>query len=99
MHVLRYYRAVKDSLSTGFSNHHLDNIYLIDALERRYGLALVFVQCIVYDVSVPDLDVGFRRVALERERVLHPVFVVSLSFSISNRDNATSAYDTLLTSG
>ena len=73
--------------------------YLIDALERRYGLALVLVQCTVYDVSVLDLDVGFGRVALERERVLHPVFVVSLSFVVSNRNDATSADDIWLTSG
>lgn len=69
--------------------------FLVDALEGRYGLALVFVECRVDDLAVFDLDIWLGWVVLERQSVLHPVLIVTLGQTLSpieiegeNRNNA-----------
>jgi hypothetical protein len=50
----------------------------IDSLEWRYGFALIFIERFGYDASIFDFNVWRRGIALPRQRVHHPVFVVAL---------------------
>jgi hypothetical protein len=51
---------------------------LIYTLERRYGLAFVFVQCSANNCSVFDIYLRFGVIMLECKCMLHPVLVVTL---------------------
>ena len=54
----------------------------VDTLERRDGLALVLVERVADDATVLEVDLGRVHVVLPRERVLHPVLVVTLSSQV-----------------
>jgi hypothetical protein len=52
---------------------------LIGPLERRYSLALILVKSRVNHATILELDFRGCRVALERECVLHPSLVITLT--------------------
>lgn len=52
---------------------------LIYTLEWRHCLALILVESLVDDVAVLDHDVRLRRIGLERQSVLHPFLIVTLT--------------------
>jgi hypothetical protein len=54
---------------------------LIDTLERRHGLALVFIEGASNDPSVFDINIWHGSVVLPRQCVFHPVLVVTLRVS------------------
>jgi hypothetical protein len=56
----------------------LQSLPLIDALERWYRLALVFIESRSNNLAVLQVNLGTVNVLVEAERVLHPVFVVTL---------------------
>lgn len=53
-------------------------VYLVNSLKRRDRLALVFIQGCVNDTAVFEHNIWAIMVRLEGERVLHPVFIVTL---------------------
>jgi hypothetical protein len=50
----------------------------IDTLERRHGLALVFIEGVSNDASVFDINVWRGNIVLPRQCVFHPLIVVTL---------------------
>lgn len=63
-----------------------DPMLLVHTLERRNGLALIFVQRGANDLAVLELNVGRIDVVLEGEGMLHPFLVVTLyHFSVRYR--------------
>ena len=52
---------------------------LVDTLEWWHRLALVLVERVADNATVLEVDLGRVHVVLPRERVLHPVLVVTLS--------------------
>ena len=53
-------------------------IRLVNTLERRHCLALVFVESGTDDIAVLDRDVGLGGILDPGQGVLHPGFVVTL---------------------
>ena len=51
---------------------------LIDTLERRHGLALIFIEGISNDTSIFDINIRRGSIVLPRQCVLHPVLIVTL---------------------
>ena len=53
-------------------------MYLVNSLEGRDRLALVFVQGGVDDIAIFEHNIWAIMIRLEGERVLHPVVIVTL---------------------
>ena len=56
---------------------------LIDTLEGRHGLALVFVKGRVNDTTVLEDNVGRLGIGLEGQSVLHPGLIITLGWSLA----------------
>lgn len=77
--------------------------FSIDALERWYGFALVFIERVRNHAAVFDVNIWRSSVVLPRQRVFHPIHVITLCTATSDlRDSeriSTTAYIRAVLSG